>query len=178
MMAMEEQHKKDRKEEREAARERELQRSIPSPKHMEDGADIVEYIGLFEANMEAREIPKLIWAQTLVALLSRIPRMAAQSLPVEERLKHDSVKEAVLATCQETYKRAGATFFSLTKTPGESFQTYGTKLHRLCTRFSTADTIAKVQERMTIERFIHFLPAGAAGFVKTGHHRCLLTLIA
>ena len=49
--------------------ERELQRSIPSPKHMEDGADIVEYIELFEANMEAREIPKFMWAQMFIHFL-------------------------------------------------------------------------------------------------------------
>lgn len=165
-LAREEQHSKDRKDEREAARERELRRSIPNPKHMEEGADIVEYVELFESNMEARDIPKRMWAQSLIPLLSPTPRMAAQSLPAGDRSDYDKVREAALATCQETYKRAGATFFSLTKAQGESFQAYGTKLHRLCTRFSSADTIAKVQERVTIERFIHFLPAAAAGFVR------------
>lgn len=164
--ARDEQRRKDREEEKEAARERELRRSIPSPKHMEEGADIVEYVELFESNMEARDIPKHMWAQTLIPLLSPTPRMAAQSLPAGDRQEYKKVREAVLATCQETYKRAGPTFFSLTKAQGESFQAYGTKLHRLCTRFSSADTIAKVQERVTIERFIHFLPAGAAGFVR------------
>ena len=144
--AMEQQYRKDRQEEKEAARDRELRRSIPSPKHMEEGADIVEYVELFESNMEARDIPKHMWAQTLIPLLSPTPRMAAQSLPPGDRQRYDIVKDAVLATCQETYKRAGATFFSLPKAPGESFQAYGTKLHRLCTRFSSADTIAKVQE--------------------------------
>ena len=66
----------------------------------------------------------------------------------------------------DAYKRAGASFFSICKEKDESFQAYGRRLHRLCLRFSEADTIAKVQEKFTIQRFIYFLSANAAGFIR------------
>ena len=43
----------ERKEDRKAAKERELRQAIPSLKHMRDSADVVEFIDLFEGNMAA-----------------------------------------------------------------------------------------------------------------------------
>ncbi len=133
---------------------------------MRDSDEVVEFIDLFEGNMEAREVPNHLWAQMLTPLLSHQPLMAVQALSHDERQSYESVKEAALGTCVDTYKRAGASFFSISKEKDESFQAYGRRLHRLCLRFSEADTIAQVQEKITIQRFIHFLPASAAGFVR------------
>ena len=109
----------ERKEDRKAAKERELRQAIPSLKHMRDSADVVEFIDLFEGNMEAREVPKDLWAQMCTPLLSQQPLMAVQALSQLERQSYKSVKEAALGTCVDAYKRAGASFFSICKEKDE-----------------------------------------------------------
>lgn len=88
------------------------------------------------------------------------------SLSQLDRNDYNTVKEEALGTCPELYKRAGHSFFTTPKEKGETIQTYIRRVHQLCTRFTDAATVVECQRKMTTERILQFLPAGAAGYVR------------
>lgn len=79
--------------------------------------------------------------QVHVAANPKGPRMTVMALLELERNDYGFIKEAVLATAPNQFKRAGPIFFSLLKEQGESFQEYTNKLHYI----PQADTLSQCQ---------------------------------
>lgn len=159
---------------KEISEERELRQKATPIRQMEEKEDVVEYIELFEENMETRKVPRHMWASNLKPLLNSACRVAVNALSKRDRVDYDRIREEVLGTCPELYRMAGNSFFNTTKEKGETIQNFIRRMHRLCGRFAGVDTkddcCEQTQEeclrKVTTERILQFLPIGAAGYVR------------
>jgi len=150
---------------------------IKAPKAMAEDEDVLEFLDLFEDNMEARGVEREQWASHLIPLLNRKCRITIATLGRDQKRDYDAVIAAVATTNSDVYLHPGPTFFTLQKKAGEMFHTYASKLHRLCQHFTDADTIEGCQEKVTIERFLQTLPYACQSNVrdrqpKTLHQVC------
>ena len=158
--------KEEREVEREAARSKDLRLKITPIHRMGEDEDILEYIELFEANQEARDIPTVIWPTNLLPLLNSTCRAAVTAMAPEDRKTYRLVKEELMNTVPETYKRAGESFFTAPKKSGESIQTYLRRLKRLAVRFALKDNPMDILDAFIIERTLQWLPTSAAASIR------------
>ena len=143
-------------------------KDIPPPQPMTKDQDLADYIDMFEANMQSREIPKHAWAKYLVPLLhSRITPSIA-SLPPADKLDFAVLKETLLATAYATTtKYASRALWLSHKKPDASLKAYGNQLLRLCKRFTEeAESVHDACELFATEKFIQDLPPDIGDYVR------------
>ena len=129
--------------------------------------DLADYIEMFEANMNSREIPKHAWAKHLVPLLHSRVTPSIASLPPADKLNFDVLKETLLATAYATTKYASRALWLSHKKTDASLKAYGNQLLRLCKRFTEgAESVHDACELFAAEKFIQELPPDVADYVR------------
>ena len=158
----------DRWKAEKAEREHQAQlKAIPSPQSMAKDQDLADYIEMFEANMQSREIPKHAWAKHLVPLLHSRVTPSIASLPPADKLNFAVLKETLLATAYATTKYASRALWLSNKKPDASLKAYGNQLLRLCKRFTEkAESVHDACELFATEKFIQDLPPDIGDYVR------------
>ena len=141
-------------EERERREKQDFLKAIPPPPAMTRDQDLADYLELFTDNMDSREIPGPARAKHLLPLLNSKATTASSGLPAEAKMDIDVLMSTLLSTVYETTKFASKAFWLHTKQGGDSARTTMTKLLRLARRFAVADSVDKVIEIFTIEKFL------------------------
>ena len=140
-------------EEKERKEKQDFLKAIPPPPAMTRDQDLADYLELFTDNMDSREIPGPARAKHLLPLLNSKATTAISGLPAEAKMDIDVLMSTLLSTVYETTKFASKAFWQHTKQGGDSARTTMTKLLRLARRFAVAESIDKVIEIFTIEKF-------------------------
>ena len=120
--------------------------------------DLADYLELFTDNMDSRKIPKSARAKHLLPLLNSKATTAISGLPAEAKMDIDVLMSTLLSTVYETTKFASKAYWQHTKQGGDSARTTMTKLLRLARRFAVAESVDKVIEIFTIEKFLQLYP--------------------
>lgn len=151
-----------------AAKEHQAQlRAIPPPQSMAKDQDLADYIEMFEADMQSREIPKHAWAKHLVPLLHPRITPSIASLPPADKLDFKVLKDTLLATAYATTKYASRALWMSHKKPETSLKAYGNQLLRLCKRFTEdAKTVHDACESFATEKFIQDMPHNIDDYVR------------
>ena len=154
-------------EEKERREKLDFLKAIPPPPAMARDQDLADYLELFTDNiMDSREIPKPARAKHLLPLLNSKATTAISGLPAEAKMDIDVLMSTLLSTVYETTKFTSKAYWQHTKQGGDSARTTMTKLLRLARRFAVAESVDKVIEIFTIEKFLQLYPSEVQAYCR------------
>ena len=129
------------------------QRDTPNMVPMKEDADVEDFLGEFEMQMEDLRMPVDRWMTYLRPLLTFNARDIIAILSQEERQDYIKVKAAILEACGITQGRLGDRFWRATKPKGVSYVSIIPKWARLYTRYvGETSSFEEVRDAMLREK--------------------------
>ena len=155
----EEEHKRQDEEQKQLEIK---QRDAPKMVPMKEDADVEDFLGEFEIQMEDLRILVDRWMTYLRPLLTSNARDVIAILSREERRDYTKVKDAILEACGITQGRLGDRFWRATKPEGVSYVNIIPKWARLYARYVGETSSFEVRDAMLRDKLFQTLPPVAA----------------